>query len=59
MHDRYLVADKGFMLGFTKGFDLSSEEKMGTYVVYLMKPDKLISRIMSPANNCGISTFEK
>jgi len=56
MHDRYLVTDKGFMLGFTKGFDLSSKENMGTCVVYLMKPDNLISRIMSPTGNYGTST---
>ena len=55
MHDRYLVTNQGIMLGFSKGFDLSSDSVMGTCDVYFRRPDSLISRIMSPTNNCGIS----
>lgn len=56
MHDRYLVTNQGIVLGFSKGFDLFSSGTLGTCDVYLRKPDELISRLMSPSNNCGILT---
>ena len=54
MHDRYLVTNQGIVLGFSKGFDLFASETLGTCDVYLRKPDSLISKLMSPTNNCGM-----
>jgi len=54
MHDRYLITNQGFVLGFSRGFDLFAADTLGTCDVYLRKPDDLIMRLMSPSNNCGM-----
>lgn len=52
MHDRYLVTNQGIVLGFSKGFDLFASDTLGTC-------DVLISKLMSPTNNCGMLESEK
>jgi len=54
MHDRYLITNQGFVLGFSKGFDLSSAAAMSVCDVYFRHHDNLIARLMSKTGQCGL-----
>lgn len=54
MHDRYLVTNQGIVLGFSKGFDLFSGDKLDPCDVYLRPSDNLITQLVSPTGNQGI-----
>jgi hypothetical protein len=59
MHARYLVTNQDIVLGFEKGFDLSTAETLGICDVYLRKYDELIRKLMYKENNNGLQEPKK